>query len=464
MIKDHIFRAYDIRGVVGEDFDEEGANLIGKAYASYLLRNNNLPLTIVVGRDGRTHSPVLQKAFIEGVRDCGINVVDIGLATSPLLNFSVCFGEFDGGVNITASHNPKEFNGFKLQSKGAHAIFGDQIQEIKEIVKNGDYYLSERQGEMEEKSFAQDWIKKIASLVKIEGQPKVVVDCGNGVAGAFAGSFFQEIGVEIVPLYCNVDGDFPNHEANPEEEKNLQDLKKAVKKENAIMGIAFDGDGDRVGIIDENGEYYAADLLLLLLARELLRKKHGATVVYDLKATQVLADEIEKLGGKAIPCKTGHSYIENKMLETGALLGGEVSGHMFFADDYYGFDDAFLAGAKLLEIVANKKTPLKQHFEDLPKTFVTPEIKVKIAEEHKFEIMQKIVDFFAQKYRDKALTIDGVKVDFEDGAWGIVRASNTSPYLTLRFEARSNEKLMEIQNEFYEHLKQYPEISGLPSL
>lgn len=462
MIKDHIFRAYDIRGIVDEDFDEKGAHQIGRAYATYLLRNTDHPLKVVVGRDGRKHSPRLQKAFIEGVRDCGVSVVDIGLSTSPLLNFSICYGQYDGGVNITASHNPKEFNGFKLQKEGAHSIFGDQIQEIKKIIDEKSFYIAERQGYLEEKNFTTEWLNKLASLVKINGKPKIVVDTGNGVAGAFAEQFFEKLNTDFKGLYLEVDGDFPNHEANPEVEETLADLKRAVIKEGAILGIAFDGDGDRVGIIDNEGKHYAADMLLLLLARELLEKKPNSTVVYDLKASSVLIDDIVKRGGKAVPCKTGHSFVENKMLEEGALLGGEVSGHMFFADNYYGFDDAFLAAAKILEAVSKHKKPLKEHFTDLSQTFVTPELKIKVTEEKKFAVMEQIVQYFSEKYPENSLTIDGVKVDFDDGSWGIVRASNTSPYLTLRFEARTADRLEALQREFFDHLKTYPELDGIP--
>lgn len=463
MLSDHIFRAYDIRGIADKDFDEEGARKIGLGYATYLQKIAPAPLKIAVGRDGREHSEKYQKAFIDGVLSCGIDVVDIGLATSPLLNFSVCVGGFSGGVNITASHNPKEFNGFKLQREGAHAIFGEEIQEIRRIIEKGDFALTASRGTLQSRDFQQEWFKKLASLVKISDQPKIVVDCGNGVAGLFAEKFFRLLGAEVIPLFCEVDGNFPNHEANPEVEANLADLKKAVIENNALLGIAFDGDGDRVGIIDANGTHYAADLLLLLLARDLLARHPQATVVYDLKATQVLAEEITRLGGRAIECKTGHSFIEGKMQEEKALLGGEVSGHIFFAEDYYGFDDAFLAAAKILEIVAREKKPLKEHFRNLPATFVTPELKAKITEKAKFAVMEKIITHFVRKYPQQTSIIDGVKINFPEGAWGIVRASNTSPYLTLRFEARSQQKLQEIQEEILTHLHMYPEISAVPA-
>lgn len=458
-MRDHIFRAYDIRGIVGQDFDKNDARLIGMAYATYLKKDKKLPLKVVVGRDGRVHSPEIHKAFMLGVCECGVDVYDIGLSASPLMNFSVCYGDFDGGVNITASHNPKDYNGFKLQKKHAHSIFGEQIAEIAEIVKNEDFSKEDKKGEIIEADFVQEWYQKISELVQIKLKPKVVVDAGNGVMGAFVEDFFTKIGVDIVPLYCEVDGNFPNHEANPEEEENLYDLKQKIAEENADLGIAFDGDGDRVGVVDKNGVHYSADLLLILLARDLLSRHKGAKIVYDLKATKVLDDEVRKLGGVAIPCKTGHSFIEGKMTEEKALLGGEVSGHLFFAEDYYGFDDALLGACKLIQIIADSgKTPTEL-LTDLPKTYVTPEMKVKIKESHKFDVMDRIIAHFTEKYPEKFLTIDGVKIDHDDGSWGIVRASNTSAYLTLRFEARSTERLEEIKNEFLDHLKTYQEIS-----
>jgi phosphomannomutase/phosphoglucomutase len=462
MISPHIFRAYDIRGIAYKDFDAKGANTIGMAFATFLKKINPKAKKIAIGRDGRLHSKEFHQNFAKGVMDCGISVTDIGLSTSPLLNFAVCFGGFDGGVNVTASHNPKQFNGFKLQGKNAHSIFGDEIQKIYQIAKKSDFAISSKKGVLIKKDFSKDWLDKLSSLVKIEGKPKIVVDCGNGVTGKFARKFFEMIGTDVDILFEDVDGNFPNHEANPEEEENLKKLKEKVIEKKASLGIAFDGDGDRVGVVDEKGHYFAADLLLLMLARDVLKRNPKTAIVYDLKATQVLADEIKNLGGKAILCKTGHSFVENKMKEENALLGGEVSGHLFFAENYYGFDDAFLAAAKIVEIVQKTQKPLKDHFKDLPKTYVTPEIKVKIEEDKKFATMEKIVNHFTSQFPNQTLTIDGVRIDFLDGAWGIVRASNTSAYLTLRFEAREKSKLKEIQNIVFSHLKSYPQISCIP--
>jgi phosphomannomutase/phosphoglucomutase len=459
MLKSHIFRAYDIRGIVDQDFDEVGAKLIGQSYALYLKKINPKAQKIVVGRDGRTHSLKLQKAFIKGALAEGLDVTDIDLATSPLLNFAICAGNFDGGVNITASHNPQEFNGFKLQKANAHAIFGSEIEEIYQLTQTVTEKEPKANQKAQKADFSDQWLDRLASLVKIPNKPKIAVDCGNGVTGAFVEQFFAKLNLEIVPLYTEVDGTFPNHEANPEEEANLEDLKKAVITNGCDLGIAFDGDGDRVGIVDHEGQSYAADLLLILLARDILSRNPGTSIVYDLKATEVLAEEIKKYGGKPILCQTGHSFVEGKMAETGALLGGEVSGHIFIAENYYGFDDAFLAAGKLIEIITSSQKTIQELLANLPETFVTPEIKVSIAEEHKFATVAKIVKHFTKEYPGKVLTIDGARISFEKGAWGIVRASNTSPYLTTRFEARSKEKLQKIKKIVFDHLESYPEIN-----
>ncbi len=467
MLAPHIFRAYDIRGIYLRDFDESGAELIGRGYGTYLKEfYPEKKLNIVVGRDGRNSGESLENAFIEGVRTIGIDVIQIGKVPSPLLYFAICSGGFDGGVMITASHNPKEYNGIKLQKRGAHAICGDQIQKIAKIVEEKSFRSGAEGGRLDQRDFREAYFSRLRELVQLDRtkkRPRLVIDAGNGITGAFAPEFFRLLGCDVTELYCEVDGDFPNHDADPERAENLNDLKELVLREKADFGFAFDGDGDRVGVVDANGNHYSADLLLLLLARDMLSRHPGAAVVFDLKSTQVLAEEIVKRGGTALMCPTGHSFVEEMMQESGALLGGEVSGHLFFAEDYYGFDDAFLAAAKILEIVWNSEKPLSEHFSDLPKTYVTPEIKVPIEEAEKFATMRKIVAHFLSLYPE-ALTIDGIRIDFDAGAWGIVRASNTSPYLTTRFEARSKEKLQEIQKILFDHLRKYSEIKDVPTI
>lgn len=457
MLHPHIFRAYDIRGIYQKDLNEVTATWVGKGYGTYLIRKLGIKdrkLEIVVGRDNRVHSERLQNALIDGLRSTGINVTNVRLATSPLLYFSICQGDFDGGINVTASHNPKEFNGFKLQGRDAHSICGDKIQEILKLIQNKDFETGE--GEYKEDNFWDDYVSKITRITQIEGSPKVIIDAGNGVAGKFAPELFKALGCNVTPLFCELDGTFPNHPADPEVEENLKDLKAKVLEDKADFGIAFDGDGDRTGIVDREGNHYAADLLILMLARDILSRNPGTSIVYDLKATEILKEEILRLGGKPVMSPTGHSFVEELMTKEKALLGGELSGHIFIAENYFGFDDAFLAAAKLLEIITKSGKEIKEHFADLRPAFNTPEIKLGCAEEKKFVVVEKITEHFVSLY--ECLTIDGVRIDFGEGAWGIVRASNTSPKLTLRFEAKSQEKLDEIKEEVLEYLKGYEEI------
>ncbi len=466
MLSSHIFRAYDIRGIYGKDFDEEGAYLIGKGFAAFLLRKSpNKKLTVVTGRDGRLSGKTLLESFQNGLLESGVDVMDIGMIPSPMLYFAISEGGYDGGITITASHNPKEYNGIKLQRDHAHSVCGEDIQKVMRIIEEREFVFSEKRGVLREEDFRERYFSKLRSLISFQRKkrPTIVIDAGNGIAGTFSPAFFRSLGCEVIDLFCEVDGNFPNHDADPEREENLRALKEQVIALKADFGIAFDGDGDRVGLVDEKGRHYSADLLLLLLARDILKRNPGAPIVYDLKSTEVLTEEIKKCGGVALMCKTGHSFVEEMMEKHGALLGGEVSGHLFIAENYYGFDDALLASARLIEIIWDSKKPIAGHLKDLPKTFVTPEIKVKIEEEKKFEIMERIREHFLIEYPD-ALTIDGIRIDFGEGVWGIVRASNTSPYLTTRFEARSEEKLKEIQRIAFRHLETYPEISGIPSV
>ncbi len=501
-----IFRAYDIRGIAratekfpNVDLTPETVKLIGKGTGTYLQKisesnsdsnsNNamnivqaaesnselktantssiaqvaeskrsigsNTKLNVVVGRDNRLHSPELQKAFIDGLIATGCNVINIGISPSPMVYYAVCKYGFDGGINITASHNPKEYNGIKIVAKNAHSICGDELQEILKIIQNNEF--KEGEGNYEEKEIFEDYKNDIVNLVTLAKPLKVVVDAGNGTAGEFAPDLLRTLGCEVVELYCELDGNFPNHEANPEELENMLDLIKKVREENADIGIGFDGDSDRVGIVDEEGHHYSADYLLLVLARDLLSRMPGSKIVFDVKVTQTLIDDIKNRGGQPVMSKTGHSFIESKMKEIGAPLAGEVSGHLFFAENYYGFDDAFLGAAKLLEILSKSDKPFSKLFDDVPHTFTTPEFKAYCPDDKKFEIVEKLTEHFTKHY--DCLTIDGVRVNFSPKAWGAVRCSNTSPNLTLRFEADSEEKLKEIQAIMVEQLKQYPQVS-----
>ena len=454
-----IFRAYDIRGIAtatekfpSVDLTPETVKLIGKGTGTYLQKISGK--NIVVGRDNRLHSPDLQNAFIEGLRETGCNVTNIGISPSPFIYYAACKYGFDGGVNITASHNPKEYNGIKIVQKNAHSVCGDELQEVLKIIQSGEFAQGE--GTYEEKEIFEDVKTDIGAMVKIEKSLKVVIDAGNGTAGKFAPELFRSLGVEVVELYCELDGNFPNHEANPEEYENMVDLIAKVKEENADLGIGFDGDSDRVGVVDEKGHHYSADYLLMILARDLLTRHPGAKIVFDVKVTQTLIDDIKKHGGEPVMSKTGHSFIEKKIKEIGALLAGEVSGHMFFAENYYGFDDAFLAAAKILEVLAKSGKKFSELFDDVPKTYSTPEIKAHCPDDKKFEIVDELVEHFTAEY--DCITIDGVRVNFTESAWGAVRCSNTSPNLTLRFEAKTQEELDRIQGVMIEQLRKYPEV------
>jgi phosphomannomutase / phosphoglucomutase len=468
MLSPHIFRAYDIRGIYGEDFDEDGAYLIAKGYASYLHKTypHRESFRVSIGRDGRDSGASLEEAFREGLLESGIDIVKIGQVSSPMLYYSVCAGGYDGGVMITASHNPSEYNGFKLQTIGAKAICDTELKKILSYIEAKDFFSFPEKGTTESQDIREEYfslIKEIVSFPESIKGKKISIDAGNGIMGAYAPDFFRSVGFEVYEIFCEVDGRFPNHVPDPEREENLQDLKQYIKKHQCDLGIAFDGDGDRVGVVDREGNHYSADLLLLLLSRDVLSRNPGASIVYDLKSTERLAEDIRARGGVPVMCKTGHSFVEQKMEETEALLGGEVSGHLFFAEDYFGFDDALLAAAKIIKIVFTSEKSLSQIFAELPQTYITPEIKVSVSEEEKFRVVGMLSKNLLERYPN-AITIDGIRIDFSDGAWGILRASNTSAYITTRFEARTKEKLLEIQNIIFREMRKFSEISGIPDL
>lgn len=458
-----IFRAYDIRGIASAnnadqvDLTPETINLIGKATGTYMKRSYQTK-NMLVGRDNRLHSEALQQAFIDGVLSTGVNVTNIGISTSPLVYYAVCRTKADAGVNITASHNPKEYNGVKIVRENAHSVCGDELQKILALIQNNDYETGKGELSHDESNYSF-YEKDLAKRIQITKPLKVVVDAGNGTAGKFAPSLLRAVGCEVIELYCDLDGNYPNHEANPEDEKNMRDLGALVRKEKADLGIGFDGDGDRIGVVDENGKHYSADWLLLFLARDLLQNNKTGQVVFDVKVSQVLIDEITKLGGTPVMSKTGHSFIESKMHELNAPLGGEISGHMFFGKtyyDYYGFDDATYAACKVVQILTASGKKFSEHFSQLPKMETTPEFKAHCPDDKKFDVVNKVSDYFTRQH--KCITIDGVRVQFDPTSWGAVRCSNTSPNLTLRFEAQTPEQLKKIQQEMVEQLKKYPEV------
>lgn len=469
-INPHIFRSYDIRGIADRDINDEHALLMGKGFGTY-VRTVLGGDKVAVGRDCRLSGKRIEKAFIEGLIAAGCSVRNFGQITSPMVYFASCVYDVDAAVSITASHNPKEYNGFKFVSKNAHSICDAELQTILKIIQNeafASHPLPQKNAILKftanstsahnlRENIFSDYLSKITTQIRLERPLKIVVDAGNGATGDFCKVFFETLGCEVITLFCEPDGNFPNHEANPEELENMKDLIAEVKKQKADLGLGFDGDGDRVGIIDENGDHYHADKLLLLLSRDLLSRNPGAKIVFDIKCSKVLENDILAHGGIPVVSKTGHSHIETKMREVGALLGGEVSGHMFFAENYYGFDDAFFAAAKLLEILSKTQNTFSELLADIPVLHNTPEIKAGCPDDRKFQIVEELKEHFLQNY--ECIIIDGVRMHFDRHSWGIIRCSNTSPNLTLRFEAPNQEKLREIMTIVIDKLKNYPEIN-----
>ncbi|CAN5843723.1 phosphomannomutase/phosphoglucomutase [soil metagenome] len=434
----NIFREYDIRGIVGQDLTEETVAVLGKAIGTFF--NKNGAKRIAIGFDARESSPVFERLLTEGFNESGCDAVLIGMVPTPVLYHTVFTKNVDGGVMITGSHNPPDHNGFKI-CLGKQTLFGSQIQEIKEIAFSNNF--AKGTGNIEKIEVLDDYEKDILSKIDFGGRKiKAVIDGGNGMGGVTAVPIYDRLGVEMVKLFTEPDSNFPNHHPDPTVTENLQDCIAAVKESNADLGIAFDGDGDRIGLIDENGRIIWGDELMVLLSREILKVKRGATIIAEVKCSQNLYNDIAANGGNPIMWKAGHSLIKAKMKETNAALAGEMSGHIFFADRFYGFDDATYAGARVLEILSKTDKKLSELLADLPETFSTPELRVDCTEEQKFEIVQKIADEFSKS--NEVITIDGARILFENG-WGLVRASNTQAILVLRFEADSEENLQKIR-------------------
>ncbi len=432
-----IFREYDIRGIAGKDITEQEVEELGKAIGTYLKAAGCSE--IALGRDCRLSSDPFSERLSAGLLSTGCNVIDIGICPTPVLYFSIRHFNTDGGVMITASHNPPEYNGFKI-CKGPDSVHGEQIQEIKKIVESGKFATGS--GERKEADAITPYKEYLTSNIKVKKPLRVGIDAGNGTAGAVAVPVIRTLGCEVHPLYCEMDGRFPNHEADPTVISNLKDLIALVKEKKLDLGIGYDGDGDRIGVVDENGRIVYGDKLMIIFAREILSRKPGAVFISEVKCSQVLYDDIAKHGGKAVMWKTGHSLIKEKMKQENAELAGEMSGHMFFADRYLGYDDAVYASCRLLEILSNTGKSVSELLADLPVTFNTPEIRVDCPDEIKFAVVQKAVEIFSKDY--KVIDIDGARIVFDDG-WGLVRASNTQPALVLRFEALSKERLDQIR-------------------
>src|SRR5579863_1601382 len=438
-----IFREYDIRGVVGETLTQSFAGEIGKAFGTYVRRRGGA--RVVVGRDIRLTSEPLRDALVEGLLSTGTAVTDVGECTTPILYFSLFQFSVDGGVMITGSHNPAEFNGFKL-CLGRESLYGEAIQELRRMVDGKDF--DRGAGRLSLGSIVPEYMRFLAQNCFSLGPPgkrplRVVLDCGNGAAALAAPGIFRALGLDLIELYCTPDGRFPNHHPDPTVVENLKDLIAAVRSHQADVGIAFDGDADRIGVVDEQGEVIFGDRLMLLFAREILKENPGATFISEVKSSQVLYDEIARLGGAPLMWKTGHSLIKAKMKETKALLAGEMSGHLFFADRYFGFDDAIYDAGRLVEILGKSDRSLSAFLSDLPKTFSTPEIRLDCPDDQKFALVERCKTSLAGMH--KIIDVDGVRVLFE-GGWGLIRASNTQPALVLRFEAATEKKLSEIRS------------------
>jgi len=432
-----IFREYDIRGVVDEDFPTPVVESLGQAIGTYLLGKGKQRITL--GRDVRLSSDRLRDDLVTGLLKAGLHVIDIGVCPTPLLYFSIRHLEAEGGVMITGSHNPPEFNGFKVCA-GPDTIYGEEIQRLGRIMEAARY--SEGKGTIERVSVLRAYHEYVCANIHLASSLKVVVDAGNGTAGIVAPDLFRAIGCEVIALYCEPDGNFPNHHPDPTVPKNLADLRRRVLEEKAHLGVSFDGDADRLGVLDEKGEILWGDRIMVIFSRAILKEHPGAAIISEVKSSNLLYNDIARHGGRPIMWKTGHSLIKQKMKEEHALLAGEMSGHLFFADRYFGYDDAIYAACRLFEILAQERKPLSHLISDLPQVYSTPEIRVDCPEETKFKIIDQAVQHFRDRY--EVIDVDGIRVVFPDG-WGLVRASNTQPVLVMRFEADTPQRVKEIQ-------------------
>ena len=437
-----IFREYDIRGIAGKDLSAAFAEKLGQAYVAFAEKKlQKRSLKIAVGRDCRLTGEEYSAALAKGLSEKGANVEMLGLISTPMSYFATHQSGYDGAIMVTGSHNPPDYNGFKI-CVGKSTLFGNEIQELRKLMENPPKAEPHSVGKIHEHDIFPTYEKFILSNIKLNRPLKIVVDAGNGSASSFAPVIFRQLGCEVVELFCEPDGRFPNHPADPTVEDNLRDVVAAVKKEKADAGLAFDGDADRIGVVNEKGEILWGDELMIIFSRSVLKDHPGATIISEVKSSHRLYNDIESHGGKGLMWKTGHSLIKAKMKETHAKLAGEMSGHIFFADRFFGFDDAIYAGARFLEILAASGGKASSLLGDVPKTVNTPEIRVDCDDSAKWGIIDRIRDSLRKKY--KVNEIDGVRVEFGD-AWGLVRASNTQPVIVMRFEAQSPARLAEIR-------------------
>ncbi|HWQ74351.1 MAG TPA: phosphomannomutase/phosphoglucomutase [Syntrophomonas sp.] len=444
MINQSIFRQYDIRGRVGTELDNDAVTAIAAAFCVYIRNLGRQRL--IVGRDNRVSSQGFRDIVVNVCLESGIDVVDIGEVITPVFYFASRYLEIDAGIMITASHNQGHDNGFKLLL-GSSTIYGDEIQEIYRMAERQEQVFGENRGKLVLIDVSEDYISAITSRIELGPRKlKLVVDCGNGTAGYIAPTVLRALGCNVIKLYCDSDPAFPNHHPDPVKVENCQDLIRVVSAEQADLGIGFDGDGDRLGVVAPNGDIIWGDILMILYWREILAKHPALDCIIEVKCSQALVDEIERLGGRPIIYKTGHSLIKAKMKEIGAVFTGEMSGHMFFADEYYGYDDALYAAARLLRILSNSDMNINKLLADVPVYYATPEIRVKSSDVEKFAVVEQVLEHFRRLY--EVIDIDGARILFP-GGWGLVRASNTGPELILRCEGKTPEDLERIKTELF---------------
>ena len=451
-----IFKAYDIRGIVGQSLTADTARQIGRALGSEALSRKQT--TIAVGRDGRLSGPDLVQALSEGIASTGCDVIDIGMVPTPALYFATYHLQTNSGVMVTGSHNPPDYNGFKMVL-GGDTLSGDDIQALRQRIEN--HALTSGEGTISKEDIRNAYLERIVSDIRLARPMKVIVDCGNGVAGELAPQLYRRLGCDVTEMYCEVDGTFPNHHPDPSQPKNLEDLIAAIKSADGVdVGLAFDGDGDRVGVVTPNGDVIWPDRQLILLAQSVLKNNPGGEIIYDVKCSRAVDRAIRDAGGKPTMWKTGHSFIKKKLKESGALLAGEMSGHIFFKERWYGFDDALYAASRLLELLSQDTRKPQEIFDSLPNTINTPELQIRFAEGEHFAAIERLVkqaDFPGATIT----TIDGLRADFDDG-FGLVRASNTTPVLVLRFEGDNPEALRRIQQQFRQLIERVVPDAELP--
>ena len=450
-----IFKAYDIRGIIGKTLDAGIARDIGRAFGSAVRAKGEK--TVVIGRDGRLSGPELAQALAEGLQAVGVDVIDLGVVATPVLYLGTHVLDAQSGIMVMGSHNPPDYNGFKMVLAG-EAIYGETIQALYQAIVEERF--AEGAGSYRTHDIAAAYQKRIVDDVKLARPMKIAIDCGNGVAGAFAGDLYRALGCEVIELFCEVDGNFPNHHPDPAHPENLQDLIQCLRETDAEIGLAFDGDGDRLGVVTKDGQIIYPDRQLMLFAKDVLTRHPAAQILYDVKCTRHLAPWIREYGGEPLMWKTGHSLVKAKMRETGAPLGGEMSGHVFFKDRWYGFDDGMYAGARMLELLSREQDP-SALLNALPQSVSTPELQLKLEDGESFPLIARLQAEAKFPGSDQVISIDGLRVEYPDG-FGLARSSNTTPVIVMRFEAESQQALERIQSEFKRVIKEVKPDAAMP--